>query len=87
MRRRDYEKQLLRQRIESQRRMTGLELRSATDGLGRLHKVTRIAREVMPVLAPVTRAVGGLGPNTRRLLFVTIAAAALAPVVRSFFRR
>ena len=87
MRRRDYEKQLVRQKIDAHRRVAGVELRSATEGLSRIHKVTRLARELVPILRPVTHAVSGLGPNQRRLVLVAVAAAALAPLVRSLVRR
>ena len=87
MRRRDYERQLLQQRIEAQRKIAAIELRSATEGLSRIHRVTRLAKEVLPVLRPVQRVVGGLGPNQRRLLLVAVAVAALTPLVRSMLRR
>lgn len=87
MRRYDYERQLLQQRIDAQRRLTGVELRGVAGGIGKLNRVTRLAREVLPVLRPVTRAVGVMGPNTRRVLLVAIAATAIVPLVRSFLRR
>ena len=91
MNRHHYEKQLLLQRIEAQRRLSRLELQGMQDRVSPWAHLAKLSRDAAAVAGPARKlaaTLGGDDPAQRRMWFRgAVAVIVLAPLIGALLRR
>lgn len=91
MNRRDYEKQLLIQRIDAQRKLAALEMRGLKNKVNPIANLVQVGQQALTLASPLrsfARTLGGDEPaQRRRWIQLGAIAAGVLPVILALLRR